>query len=111
ESSGFDHEELSTPSKYFEDAMFNRIFVSFCLVLGSFLHGDEESPTKTEKPIFISGVAGFIGFSLANHLLDKGYEIYGCDNLLPYYDVKLKEDRLAILLEKGLNFYPIDVRE
>ena len=42
----------------------------------------------------ITGTAGFIGFHLANALLDKGHEVVGLDNINDYYDVKLKYGRL-----------------
>ncbi len=51
-------------------------------------------PTKT---YLITGGAGFIGFHLSKSLLEKGARVIGFDNMNDYYDVKLKEDRLAIL--------------
>ena len=42
----------------------------------------------------ITGTAGFIGFHLANALLDKGEEVIGLDNINEYYDVNLKYARL-----------------
>lgn len=46
--------------------------------------------------ILITGVAGFIGYHLAKKLLGDGNnEVYGIDNLNNYYDVQLKQDRLA----------------
>ncbi len=47
--------------------------------------------------ILITGVAGFIGFRLADKLLKKGHIVYGIDNLNNYYSVKLKIERLKIL--------------
>ena len=47
--------------------------------------------------ILVTGAAGFIGFSLADRLLAAGEEVVGVDNLSPYYDVSLKEARLARL--------------
>ena len=49
--------------------------------------------------ILITGVAGFVGFSLAKKLLEqnKNIEIHGIDNLTKYYDPKLKKSRLKIL--------------
>lgn len=47
--------------------------------------------------ILVTGVAGFIGFHTAKALLDRGDEVIGLDNLNPYYDVTLKEARLAKL--------------
>jgi UDP-glucuronate 4-epimerase len=47
--------------------------------------------------IFITGVAGFIGFHLARRLLEQGAEVVGADNLNEYYDVALKQARLRQL--------------
>ena len=55
--------------------------------------------------IFISGSAGFIGFSLAKYLLDKNHTVYGYDGLTSYYDVNLKKSRNKILKKyKKFNF-------
>ncbi|MDE6318440.1 MAG: GDP-mannose 4,6-dehydratase, partial [Lachnospiraceae bacterium] len=51
-------------------------------------------PSKT---YLITGGAGFIGFHLSKKLLEQGAGVIGFDNMNDYYDVKLKEDRLAIL--------------
>ncbi len=45
--------------------------------------------------ILVSGTAGFIGNSLAMRLLERGDEIIGVDDVNAYYDVNLKEARLA----------------
>ena len=42
----------------------------------------------------VTGTAGFIGFHLANALIDKGEEVVGLDNINDYYDVNLKYERL-----------------
>lgn len=49
------------------------------------------------KTYLITGGAGFIGFHLSRSLLEQGAEVIGFDNLNDYYDISLKEDRLAIL--------------
>ena len=49
--------------------------------------------------ILITGSAGFIGSKLANNLAKRGDEIVGVDNMNDYYDVRLKEERLASLQE------------
>ncbi len=60
--------------------------------------------------IFISGVAGFIGFHLSNSLLNKGIEILGIDNLNNYYDVDLKKARLEFLSKnKNFKFLELDL--
>jgi UDP-glucuronate 4-epimerase len=49
--------------------------------------------------ILVTGTAGFIGYHLARYLLERGDEVIGIDNLNDYYDVSLKEARLAQLLK------------
>ena len=51
----------------------------------------------SSKTYLITGGAGFIGFHLSRSLLEKGARVVGFDNMNDYYDVKLKEDRLAVL--------------
>lgn len=50
-----------------------------------------------DKKILVTGAAGFIGFHTAQRLLARGYKVVGLDNLNDYYDVTLKEARLAQL--------------
>lgn len=47
--------------------------------------------------ILVTGTAGFIGFHVARRLLDGGHEVTGIDGFTPYYDLKLKESRHALL--------------
>jgi len=47
--------------------------------------------------ILVTGTAGFIGAQLAHRLLERGDEVIGVDNVNDYYDVSLKEARLARL--------------
>src|SRR5207247_9590383 len=53
--------------------------------------------------ILVTGAAGFIGFHVANRLLGDGHEVVGSDSVNHYYDVRLKEARLA-LLQQQRNF-------
>ncbi|MEJ2201780.1 MAG: NAD-dependent epimerase [Desulfuromonadaceae bacterium] len=54
-----------------------------------------------EKPsssrILVTGAAGFIGFHFCQRLLARGDQVVGLDNLNDYYDVSLKQARLARL--------------
>ncbi|XLQ11088.1 MAG: GDP-mannose 4,6-dehydratase [cyanobacterium endosymbiont of Epithemia adnata isolate EadnSB Bon19] len=60
--------------------------------------------------ILITGVAGFIGYHLAQRLLVEGYQIYGIDNLNNYYDVTLKQARLEQLLcQNNFEFNCLDI--
>src|SRR3989338_7138395 len=49
-------------------------------------------------PIFVTGIAGFIGYSVACRLLKDGISVVGLDNFNDYYDVQLKRDRVNSLL-------------
>lgn len=49
--------------------------------------------------IFITGVAGFIGYHLSKRFLSEGHRVYGVDNVNDYYDVNLKLSRLSQLKE------------
>ena len=63
-----------------------------------------------KKKILITGVAGFIGFSLAKKILDsKSYKVIGIDNLNSYYTTKLKRKRLNMLKNKNFKFYKLDI--
>lgn len=52
---------------------------------------------ETQPPILVTGAAGFIGFHVAMRLLDRGDQVIGLDNINDYYDVRLKQARLAQL--------------
>ena len=62
--------------------------------------------------ILVTGVAGFIGFHVAQRLLARGDTVIGIDNLNPYYEVRLKEDRLARLSNcEGFHFIHLDLAD
>jgi UDP-glucuronate 4-epimerase len=62
--------------------------------------------------ILLTGAAGFIGFHVAKALLDRGDRVVGIDNLNDYYDVRLKEARLALLSAyPGFVFAKLDVAD
>lgn len=57
------------------------------------------------RRVYITGVAGFIGFHLAKLLLDEGFLVHGMDGMTEYYDVTLKQRRLAELQQNpGFGF-------
>lgn len=60
--------------------------------------------------IAVTGCAGFIGFHVAQALLEKGDTVVGIDNLSPYYDVSLKESRFKLLKENNhFLFHNVDI--
>ena len=62
--------------------------------------------------ILVTGTAGFIGFHLCKRLLEDKHQILGIDNINNYYDVKLKKNRLKILLgKKNFKFKKIDISD
>ena len=63
------------------------------------------------KKVFITGIAGFIGFHLAYALAKKGYLVFGCDNFNNYYDPKLKEKRKRKLENIGIKVIKCDISQ
>lgn len=52
--------------------------------------------------IFITGIAGFIGYHLARKLFSQGHHVLGIDSYNNYYDVSLKRSRAAKLDDLGI---------
>ncbi|MGB6602913.1 MAG: NAD-dependent epimerase [Steroidobacteraceae bacterium] len=62
--------------------------------------------------ILVTGAAGFIGSATAQRLLARGYEVVGLDNLNEYYDVTLKQARLARLTaQPNFRFVKLDLAD
>ena len=62
--------------------------------------------------ILLTGAAGFIGYHVAEALLARGEQVIGVDNLNSYYDVRLKQARLARLQSQpGFAFHQLDVSD
>lgn len=51
------------------------------------------------RKVFVTGTAGFIGYHLAQLLLDEGFAVVGFDGMTDYYDVRIKERRHQMLLQ------------
>jgi UDP-glucuronate 4-epimerase len=62
--------------------------------------------------VLLTGAAGFIGYHVAEALLARGERVLGVDDLNPYYDVHLKEARLARLTARaGFSFRRLDIAD
>lgn len=62
--------------------------------------------------VLVTGAAGFIGFHVCRRLLDRGDSVTGLDNMNDYYDVHLKESRLAQLEpEEAFSFVKMDLAD
>jgi UDP-glucuronate 4-epimerase len=62
--------------------------------------------------ILVTGAAGFIGYHVSKALLRRGERVLGLDNLNAYYDVKLKEARLAGLkTHNAFEFLRLDIAD
>ena len=62
--------------------------------------------------VLVTGAAGFIGSFTSHRLLDRGDEVVGVDNLNDYYEVSLKEARLARLTTRaGFRFERLDIED
>lgn len=62
--------------------------------------------------VLVTGAAGFIGYHLSMRLCAMGYKVIGIDNLNDYYDVGLKESRLANLKAlSNFNFYKLSLED
>ena len=66
---------------------------------------------NNKKTILITGCNGFIGYHVANKLLDNNFRLIGIDNNNSYYDPNLKKERFN-LLKKRKNFFfsKIDIK-
>ncbi len=66
----------------------------------------------SDRPVLVTGTAGFIGFHLARRLLDEGRAVVGLDSVDDYYDVTLKWARLKQLENNpGFAFHRINLAD
>ena len=55
--------------------------------------------------IFITGIAGFIGYHLARKLFSQGHDVSGLDSFNDYYDPSLKRTRASKLSDLGIEVF------
>lgn len=68
--------------------------------------------TQAKQAILVTGAAGFIGYHVSRRLLERSDQVLGLDNLNSYYDVRLKEARLAQLTSfQRFRFLKLDVAD
>lgn len=65
----------------------------------------------SHKKIFITGIAGFIGYHLALALKKRGDFVIGCDNFNDYYDPALKRARATNLEQAKIPVHALDICE
>lgn len=61
--------------------------------------------------ILVTGVAGFIGSHVAEHLATQGHAVRGLDAVTEYYDPSIKRSNLAGLKAKGIDLLRVDLAE
>lgn len=59
--------------------------------------------------IFITGIAGFIGYHVAKYLYNQGFKVSGLDNFNSYYDPNLKRMRSGNLEKLGIVVHDLDL--
>jgi UDP-glucuronate 4-epimerase len=62
------------------------------------------------KTILVTGAAGFIGAWTAQALRNRGDRVIGVDNFNPYYDVRLKRNRVKALIP-DVKIFPVDISD
>ena len=69
-------------------------------------------PTHNASTVLLTGAAGFVGYHVAEALLERGHRVIGIDSLTDYYPVELKRARLARLSGRaGFDFHKVDIAD
>src|SRR5580704_12558983 len=64
------------------------------------------------RKILVTGAAGFVGMHVCQKLLERGDSVVGVDNLNDYYDVSLKQARVALLqVHPAFTFTKLDLAD
>ncbi len=77
----------------------------------SILHGSKRRWLVLTVIVLLTGVAGFVGFHTAKRLLRDGVRVIGIDNFNDYYDVALKEARVAQLPAARFTLHRADIAD
>jgi len=65
-----------------------------------------------DRPVIVTGAAGFVGLHVAERLLDRGEAVIGVDEFNAYYDPALKEARAARLQGRpGFRMVRMDIAD
>jgi UDP-glucose 4-epimerase len=65
-----------------------------------------------DRKVLVTGCAGFIGSTLAEKLIERGYEVIGVDCFTPYYSTAIKHYNLRSLLKsERFSFLELDLSE
>lgn len=59
----------------------------------------------------VTGVAGFVGSSLAKRLLLEGHEVVGIDSLTDYYDIRIKRANVGGIPSERFTFFHRDLNQ
>lgn len=89
-----------------------KVRLNFCEIELLFIRQWHAKVMREQMKILVTGAAGFIGSYVTQKLITRGDHVVGIDNLNDYYDVKLKQDRLARLEKLShFTFHKLDISE